>query len=128
MRNFIRVILLLMLSINVFAQSKVRIQTLNGALQGADSAGIRYFKGVPYAQPPVGDLRWKEPQPLKPWKGIRPALAFANRAMQKPIYQLLLLIRLNTINTITLRFTTCPTKEILKTGYIQNTEIENLYG
>ena len=37
------------------------------------STGIRSFKGMPFAEPPVGDLRWREPQPVKNWAGIRPA-------------------------------------------------------
>ena len=36
-----------------------------------DASGIRVFKGIPYAAPPVGELRWKAPQPVQPWNGIR---------------------------------------------------------
>src|SRR5580704_13002214 len=43
----------------------------------AGSAGaVRSYKGIPFAAPPVGDLRWRAPQPAKPWKGIRVAKAF----------------------------------------------------
>ena len=45
------------------------VKTANGTLMGTELSGISMFKGVPYAQPPVGDLRWKEPQPVKNWEG-----------------------------------------------------------
>jgi para-nitrobenzyl esterase len=65
-----------------------RVKTTGGVVEGtADSGtGIRAFKGVPYAQPPVGDFRWKEPQPLKKWKGVRQATQFGPRCMQAPIF------------------------------------------
>jgi para-nitrobenzyl esterase len=62
------------------------VKTANGILQGTQLSGISMFKGVPYAEPPVGDLRWKEPQPVKNWEGTRKADHFAARAMQLPIF------------------------------------------
>ena len=45
-----------------------QVQTADGIVQGAvDSSGIRSFKGIPYAQPPINDLRWREPQPVAKW-------------------------------------------------------------
>jgi len=59
----------------------------NGKLQGTvDSSGVRSFKGIPFAQPPVGNLRWKEPQPPKNWVGIRPADHFGPQPMQRKMY------------------------------------------
>ena len=46
-------------------------KTAAGVLEGTYESGIKVFKGVPFAQPPVGDLRWKAPQPVKPWSGTR---------------------------------------------------------
>ena len=46
-----------------------------GWLAGSGTA-VHSYKGIPYAAPPVGDLRWKPPQPAKPWKGIRVAKSF----------------------------------------------------
>ena len=63
-----------------------QVTTANGILQGTEISGISSFKGVPFAQPPVGDLRWKEPQPVNNWEGIRNADHFAARAMQLPIF------------------------------------------
>lgn len=62
------------------------VKTSNGSLQGLNESGIRTFKGIPFAQPPVGDLRWKEPQPLKNWEGVRKADKFGPRAMQRAIF------------------------------------------
>ncbi|RZK41044.1 MAG: carboxylesterase family protein [Pedobacter sp.] len=46
-------------------------------------SGIRVFRGIPYAAPPVGNLRWKLPQPVDEWDGIRPAIDFSARPVQK---------------------------------------------
>jgi len=54
----------------------------NGILQGKVSDNLLVFKGVPFAEPPVGDLRWKTPQPLKNWKGIKQAFQYAPAPMQ----------------------------------------------
>src|SRR5450432_2306782 len=62
------------------------VKTANGVLQGIQVSGISMFKGVPFAQPPVGDLRWKEPLPVKNWEGVRKADHFAARAMQLPVF------------------------------------------
>ena len=48
----------------------------------ADAAGIRVFKGIPYAAPPVGELRWKAPQPVPAWKAIRAADEWGQRCVQ----------------------------------------------
>jgi para-nitrobenzyl esterase len=65
-----------------------QIKTLNGTIEGgvSEETGIRYFKGIPFAEPPVGDLRWKAPQPVKNWAGIRETKEFGPRAMQNPIF------------------------------------------
>jgi len=62
------------------------VKTANGMLQGTLISGISMFKGVPFAQPPVGDLRWKAPQPVKNWEGTLKADHFSARPMQLPIY------------------------------------------
>lgn len=63
-----------------------QVKTANGMLEGIDNSGIRTFKGIPFAAPPVGDLRWKEPQPVKNWEGVRKADKFGPRAMQRAIF------------------------------------------
>jgi para-nitrobenzyl esterase len=47
-----------------------------------DASGIRVFKGIPYAAPPVGELRWKAPQPAQPWDGIRSIADWGPRCVQ----------------------------------------------
>ena len=57
-----------------------------GTLQGAASGSIHTFKGVPYAAPPVGERRWREPQPVAKWTKVRPATQFGPRAMQLALF------------------------------------------
>ena len=58
------------------------VQTRPGALRGQVEDGIHVFRGVPFAQPPVGDLRWRRPHPLQPWSGVREALEFGPVSIQ----------------------------------------------
>jgi para-nitrobenzyl esterase len=53
-----------------------------GEVQGVVTDGLSIFKGIPFAAPPVGDLRWKEPAPVQPWTGIKKADAFGRACMQ----------------------------------------------
>ena len=63
----------------------VRVE--QGQLSGASgrSPDVRVYKGIPYAAPPVGDLRWKPPQPPAPWQGVRQATQFGNSCAQTPM-------------------------------------------
>jgi para-nitrobenzyl esterase len=60
------------------------VKTDAGLLSGtpAAAAGVRVFKGIPYAAPPVGELRWRAPQPVAKWTGIRKADTFGNACVQ----------------------------------------------
>src|SRR5579859_5268514 len=62
------------------------IKTSGGQLSGAPgkNEAVRAYKGIPYAAPPVGDLRWKEPQAPAPWSGVRAATEFGAQCMQAP--------------------------------------------
>ena len=60
----------------------VQVSAPCGQLLGSRQGDTCVFKGIPYAQPPVGELRWKAPQPLRPWSGLRPALAFGPASVQ----------------------------------------------
>jgi hypothetical protein len=53
-----------------------------GEVRGTTAGGVTAFKGIPFAAPPVGDLRWKAPQPVVPWTGVRKADSFAPGCMQ----------------------------------------------
>jgi para-nitrobenzyl esterase len=61
------------------------VKTTDGLISGVTLAsGVRAFKGLPFAAPPVGDLRWKQPQPAAHWSGVRKADAFGNVCVQRP--------------------------------------------
>ena len=69
---------------SAFASDPLIVKTATGKVQGslASSPQIRTFKGIPYAAPPVGDLRWKEPQPAAKWQGVRKTTDFGFRCVQ----------------------------------------------
>ena len=69
--------------------AQVQVKTEGGVVAGTPSADgkVMIFKGIPFAAPPVGKLRWKEPQPAAPWKGVRKATEFGARCMQARIYE-----------------------------------------
>lgn len=54
-----------------------------GIIEGVDSSGVKIFRGVPYAAPPVGNLRWRNPQPVVAWQGVRSAKEFGANPIQK---------------------------------------------
>ena len=63
-----------------------QVKTAEGILEGKDLSGIKVFKGVPFAAPPVGNLRWKAPQPAKHWDGVREAKEYGPNPMQEPLF------------------------------------------
>jgi para-nitrobenzyl esterase len=68
-------------SMSLPAQNPV-IQTENGLVSGYKAGDISIFKGIPFAAPPVGDLRWRPPQPVKNWNGILKCDTFSASPMQ----------------------------------------------
>ncbi|MGB6962338.1 MAG: carboxylesterase/lipase family protein [Candidatus Acidiferrum sp.] len=64
------------------------VKTQAGVVEGTTSADgkVQMFKGIPYAAPPVGALRWKEPQPAPSWTGVRKATEFGARCMQWDVF------------------------------------------
>jgi para-nitrobenzyl esterase len=62
------------------APSTVRVDT--GELQGVVADGVLSFKGIPFAAPPFGELRWRPPQPAARWTGVRQATEFGASCMQ----------------------------------------------
>jgi para-nitrobenzyl esterase len=63
--------------------SPVTVRTPAGALRGVQSGGVVQFRGVPFAEPPVGPLRFRAPVPIRPWLGERDATRFSAAAMQQ---------------------------------------------
>jgi para-nitrobenzyl esterase len=70
------------------ASAQERVKTANGALEGTSekTAGVHSFKGIPFAAPPTGDLRWKPPQAVKNWQGVKKADKFGPRCMQRAVF------------------------------------------
>ena len=64
----------------------LQVKTQYGILEGFEKNGVKTFLGVPFAQAPLGKLRWKAPQPVKPWEGVRDAKQFGNDPMQPDIF------------------------------------------
>ncbi|MEZ4896937.1 MAG: carboxylesterase family protein [Saprospiraceae bacterium] len=70
---------------NAFA---VRVMTDKGMIEGNYDVktGLQLYLGIPYAQPPVYDLRWKAPQPMNPWDGVKETKQFGPRAVQAAVF------------------------------------------
>ena len=58
------------------------VQTQYGVVQGVAEGEVSIFKGIPYAAPPIGEFRWRPPQPVKPWKGVREAKEYGPNCAQ----------------------------------------------
>ena len=61
------------------------VNVAGGAAQGYLAGPGAVFKGIPFAEPPMGALRWREPQPVKPWRGLRDATRYSAACVQNPI-------------------------------------------
>ena len=70
---------------NAFA---VQARTDKGTVEGNydTHTGIQTYFGVPFAKPPVGPLRWKAPEPMDPWEGVKITKAFGPRPMQTNVF------------------------------------------
>ena len=66
----------------------VQVKVEQGVIEGLydTRSGLQLYLGVPFARPPVGDLRWKAPQPLEPWKGVMETKKFGPRPMQAIVF------------------------------------------
>src|ERR1700735_323709 len=62
------------------------VTVTGGQVAGVVSEGIASYKGIPFAAPPVGDLRWKAPQPVPAWSGTRKADTYGPSCMQDPTF------------------------------------------
>jgi para-nitrobenzyl esterase len=88
MKNFLLSTFCIAFTFAVMAQTGInQAKIANGTIEGTlEKSGVVSFKGIPFAAPPVGDLRWKEPQPVANWAGVRKTDHFGPRAMQAPIF------------------------------------------
>jgi len=72
------------------AQAKtpsLQVKTKTGKVQGKADGAVRIFLGIPYAQPPLGPLRWKPPVPAAKWQGVKDTTAFGSHCMQLPVFK-----------------------------------------
>jgi para-nitrobenzyl esterase len=74
--------LMIFIVIPAYAQNPKPIKVEQGLLQGEFLNDLTVYKGIPFAAPPVGDLRWKAPQPLAKWEGVKQVTKFAPAPMQ----------------------------------------------
>ena len=80
-----RVGIAVMVAANLAPQSAPVVEVTGGRIRGERlSAGGAVFKGVPYARPPTGNLRWREPMPVRAWTGTRDATTFGPICPQNP--------------------------------------------
>src|SRR6185295_17339525 len=85
MRHAIVVAVLVAIAVPAYAAD--RVKTANGTVEGARTqSGIHVYLGIPFAAPPVGDLRWKPPQAVTNWTGTRSAAQFGPRCVQASIF------------------------------------------
>jgi para-nitrobenzyl esterase len=68
----------------VMAAAPDAITVEGGKISGTVANGVRVYKGIPFAAPPVGDLRWKAPQPVVAWSGVKNADTFGSQCVQQP--------------------------------------------
>lgn len=83
-RCFAAVLIAVLLSTSALAANTDPVRVEQGLLAGTSgsSADVRVYRGIPFAAPPVGDLRWKAPQPAPKWQGLRQAAEFSNACWQ----------------------------------------------
>ena len=76
--------LAVLLDANTHAATTTVVKLDTGRVRGAASGEVIAFKGIPFAAPPVGALRWRPPQPAASWSGVREATAYGPDCMQVP--------------------------------------------
>lgn len=76
--------LAMLLSVAGWAQA-APVMTVDGAVAGRRQAGVDVYRGIPFARPPLGALRWRPPQPAPAWRGVRDAGKFAPACMQQGV-------------------------------------------
>ncbi len=84
-RHFSAALAVLAFASSAFADAPKPVKTQSGLVQGTMEDGVTVYKGIPFAAPPVGDLRWRTPQAPATWTGVRTSDKFAPACMQVPI-------------------------------------------
>ncbi|MEO5581212.1 MAG: carboxylesterase family protein [Saprospiraceae bacterium] len=82
MFSSVRIYLFSFLIVQLYLFGQEIIKTSDGLVEGYRQGKISIFKGIPFAAPPVGAFRWKAPQPVKSWEGIKKCIAFSASPVQ----------------------------------------------
>lgn len=92
-RKYLLPFVILLFSAHAFSQQQnnflaIQAKTANGIIEGNydTKTGMQFYFGIPFAKPPVGDLRWKAPQPLDNWKGVKITKKFGPRPVQADVF------------------------------------------
>jgi para-nitrobenzyl esterase len=88
-----RIVALTMIAATILGTAQARtararnsaVTVEGGLITGQDADKVKVYRGIPFAAPPIGDNRWRAPQPVVSWRGIRPAAAFGPDCAQKPV-------------------------------------------
>lgn len=85
MKRIILLITILTTALTACSQDKTIVRVEGGKVKGVETTleGVYVYKGIPYAAAPVGELRWKAPQPVTPWKGVKLADTFGAPSLQE---------------------------------------------
>ena len=86
LRRCFAVAAMFVISAGAWAQPAPQVKTAAGTVEGKDDGAVRSFLGIPYAAPPVGDMRWKAPVPAGKWDGVRKATEFGSHCLQGNLY------------------------------------------
>src|SRR5665213_475077 len=84
MQRFLSALIFFGAAVSLSAAIDAPVKLDSGMVSGISGTdpGVRVFKGLPFAAPPVGDLRWREPRPVAAWDGVRKADEFGPICMQ----------------------------------------------
>jgi len=87
-KTLIVVFVLFMAAVASTTMAADRVKIASGMVEGTvnSDSSVRIFRGIPFAAPPVGDLRWRPPQPVQPWSGVRKAVEFGPRCVQGNVF------------------------------------------
>ena len=81
-RSLLNAIFVILASGFCLAQAQLPVKVEGGLVQGALEDGLAVYRGIPFAAPPVGDLRWRAPQPVANWDGVKETVKFAPPCVQ----------------------------------------------
>ncbi|QIA06413.1 carboxylesterase/lipase family protein [Draconibacterium halophilum] len=83
MKKIVAGFILVFIAFSINAQtSGPEVETKSGVVEGVTKGDVSSFKGIPFAAPPVGEFRWRPPQPVKPWQGVRDAKEYGPNCAQ----------------------------------------------